>query len=422
VSTARPIVFESLSRILDAIGLVLLIWLGWRMFFNFDARLQDEAQFVALIGIIAGATDGKASRNVPIAMLAYVGIAMLSSAVHRWGVVSASPEPAWLSLFEPAYHLVVMAAFVYGTAYLLRTPLRLSWFVVLLMIGGFVLSAQMAFDRAITGYASNRDGTSFASVPQWGGIHGTSLVLTIVLPLMSMGMVTRRSVWRVLASTILAAGLFAVAYVNGSRGGLVAMTVLAGSIALFAVLEATGQGRQARSVAASFAVVTVVTLLAVWLLRSNFANGSDLSGRTAIWEGAVRLAADHPWLGVGPGNYGQAIAASGFAADFPAEGLHNAHNLLLHTSLETGVVGALFLLLYLAWSVRACWRAWSAGCVPLVSIAILLTLGAIVVRLLSDVLIEAFLAAERTRLIVWMTLAAALALDRLPRSSARKPS
>jgi hypothetical protein len=417
-SGAFLLVAEGLSQIFDTAGLVLLTWLGWRMFFDFDSNLQGGALAVALIGMIAGSADAKAARNVPVALLAYVGIALLSAAVHRWSIVAASAEPVWLSLFDPAYHLIVMACFVYGVAYLLRTPLRLSWFVVLLMIATLVLSAQIAFDRASTGFVYNRAGTSLPSAPQWGGIHGTSLALTLGLPLASVGFAIRASVWRAIASAILAGGLFGVAYVNGSRGGLVAMGVVAGSIVLFAVLDVTNRRRQAPVVVAAVAILAVVLVLAVWSLRGHVADGANLSGRTLTWQAAARLLGEHPWLGVGPGNYALALSASGYGASFPPgydAGLHNAHNLLLHTSVEVGVLGALCLLLFLAWTLRACWRASSAGYVPMVSLGILLALEGFMVRSLSDVLIDAFVAVERTRLIVWMFLAAALALDRLPR-------
>ena len=393
------------------------------MFFDFDSNLQGDALVVALIGIIAGAADGKAARSVPVAMLAYVGIALLSAAVHRWGLVSASADLGWLSLFRPAYHLVVMAAFVYGAAHLLRTPMRLSWFVILLMFATFVLSAQIAFDRASTGFVYVRSGSSLASVPQWSGIHGTGLALTLGLALASAGLATRGSWWRSMASAILAGGLFAVAYVNGSRGGLVAMGVVTGTIALFAVLEATGRRRPTALVFSSVATLAGVLVLVVWFLRGYVASGADLSGRTLLWQAAVRVIGDHPWLGVGPGNYGQAIAASGYAAGFPSNlvGVNNAHNLLLHAGVEIGVLGALCLLLFLAWALRACWRAWSAGYVPLVSLGLLLALEGFMVHSLSENFFDARAAVERTRLIVWMTLAASLALDRLPRSRIQNP-
>ncbi len=413
-ASAVPLVAEGLSRIFDAAGVLLLAWLGWRMFFDFDASLQDDALAVAVIGIIAGAADGKAARNIPIALLAYVGVGLLSAAVHQWSIVSASADPAWLSLFRPAYHLVVMAAFVYGAAYLLRTPLRLSWFVILLMIATVVLSAQIAFDRASTGFVYIRGGPSLPSVPQWGGIHGTSLALTLGFALALLGFASRVSVWRAMASVVLAGGLFAVAYVNGSRGGLVAMGVVAGSLALFVVMEATGRRRQEPVVVA---VLAGILVLAVWFLRGYLDYGSDLSGRTLMWQAAARLIGDYPWLGVGPGNYGQAIAASGYAADFPSHyvGLNNAHNLLLHAGVEVGVIGGLCLLLFLAWAFRACWRAWNAGDVPMISLGILLALVGFAVHSLTENFFDARAAVERTRLIVWMFLAAALALDRLPR-------
>ena len=127
--------------------------------------------------------DRASLKNAPPAMLAWVGLTLLSAAVHRWATISSAAEPAWLSLFTPASHLVVMAVFVYGTAHLLRTPSRLSWLVILMVMAVAVLSVQIAFDRAASGFVYVRGGPSLPSVPQWGGIHGTSLLLTLCLPL-----------------------------------------------------------------------------------------------------------------------------------------------------------------------------------------------------------------------------------------------
>ena len=116
-----------------------------------------------------------------------------------------------------------MVVFVYGAAHLLRTPARLSGLTVLLVGSIVILSAQILFDRAGSGFEYNRGGQNLPSIPHSGGIHGTSLWLTLGLPLASVGLVTGRFVWRGMASATLAVGLFVTAYLNGSRGGLVSM-------------------------------------------------------------------------------------------------------------------------------------------------------------------------------------------------------
>ena len=76
----------------------------------------------------------------------------------------------------------------------------------------------------------------------------------------------------------------------------------------------------------------------------------------------------------------------------------------------------------LAWALRACWRAWDAGYVPMVSLGILLALEGFMVHSLSENFFDARAAVERTRLIVWMILAATLVLDRLPQSRVQNPT
>lgn len=417
---AGTLLAEGLSRVADGVGLTLLVLLGWRMFFVFDSALQEYALVVGAIGVAACWADRRALKNAPVAMLAYVAIALLSAAVHRWPALAASADPVWLSLFAPGFHLVVMAVFVYGAAHLLRTPARLSWFVVLLVTAIAALSVQIVFDRAAAGFVYVRGGPSLPSVPQWGGIHGTSLLLTMGLPLASVMMVMRRTVWQAVAGAILAAGLLGTAYLNGSRGGLVAMALVIGAMILFAVVGSVSRRWQTQLMAAGVAVLSVGLVAGIWFLRSNLEHGQDLSGRTLMWDAASRLILDHPWLGVGPGNYYQAIVSGGYAKDFPSHyaGLPNAHNLLLHVAAEAGVIGALGLVLLMAWALRACWRTWRAGYLPMVSLGLMFALGGFLAHSLTENFLDARAEVERTRLVVWMVLAAVLAVERLPRSIA----
>ena len=416
-ASALSLVAEGFSRVADAVGVVLLAWLGWRMFFVFDSALQGRALVVGLVGTLACWADLRARKNAPLALLGYVGIGLLSAAVHRWSAVSSSPEPAWLSLFTPASHLAVMAVFIYGAAYLLRTPWRLSWFVVLVAASIGILAAQIAFDRASLGFVYERGGPSLPSVPHWSGIHGASLFLTMGLPLVSAIGLSGRSAARTLAASITIAGFLIVEFLNGSRGGLVAMVFVTAAMSVFAILNISRFRPRALVLWSATAVLSFGFAAFAWSQRGIVEGGENLSGRTFIWSGTARLALDHPWMGVGPGNYSQAIADSGYANFYLAHygGLHNAHNLFLHVGAESGVIGALCLTAFLAWSLWTCWRSWSNGHVPIVSLGIMFALLGFLVHSASENFLDARPEVERTRLLVWMILAGALGVQRLIR-------
>jgi hypothetical protein len=414
--SATVLVTEGLSRVADGVGLVLLAMLGGRMFFGFDSAFEGYAFMVGAIGLLSCWTNRAALKNIPVVLVAYVAIGLLSAAVHRWTAVAASVDSAWWSIFTPASHLVVMAVFIYGTAHLLRTGSRLTGFVVLMVLAVAVLAIEIAFDRVSAGFVYVRGGPSLPSAPHWGGIHGTSLLLTLALPMASAGILIRRSIWQVLAGAILACGFLVVGYLNGSRGGLVAMGLALTGMAVFAVANATRRSRQPL-VLGGVAVVGIALAAAIWLMRGRLERGEDLSGRTLMWDAAWRLIAEHPWLGVGPGNYYQAIVSGGYADSFQGKfiGFSNAHNLWLHVGAELGVFGVLCLSIVMLWALRVCWRRWTEGRLPMVAAGLLFALFGFMAHSLTENFLDARVEVERTRLVVWLVLAAVLALERLRR-------
>lgn len=414
---AASLVAEGFSRIADGVGVVLLALLGWRMFFVFDSALQTRALVVGLVGTLACWAHSHSRKNPPWALLGYVAIGLLSAAVHRWSTVSTSPESTWLSLFTPASHLAVMVVFVYGAAHILRTPERLSWFVVFMAAAISILAIQIAFDRAAAGFVYARGGVSLPSVPHWSGIHGASLALTVGLPLIAAMVVTRGAA-RMLAGVLVATGFLVVSYLNGSRGGLVSMAFVVAVIALLAVIARSRVRAKGLLMCGTVAILSLGAAAVMWSRRGSIENGENLSGRTLIWEATAKLTWDHPWLGVGPGNYAPAIAASGYAEDYLTRygGLHNAHNLFLHSSAEVGILGAVSLTLFLLWGMRAGWRSWAGGSgqVPVVSLGIMFALLGVITHSASENFLDARPDLDRTRLLVWTMLAAAVAVHRLP--------
>ena len=60
--------------------------------------------------------------------------------------------------------------------------------------------------------------------------------------------------------------------------------------------------------------------------------------RLAHWQAGLQMFADHPWLGVGIGNYG--VAYANYAPPHWYEALGHAHNIYINFLAETGVLGA----------------------------------------------------------------------------------
>jgi len=144
--------------------------------------------------------------------------------------------------------------------------------------------------------------------------------------------------------------------------------------------------------------------------------------RLPIWTAAAHIALDHPVIGVGPGRYTETVVWKGYAhAHFPwyphlGGGIDQAHNLVLHTAAETGILGAIFLLATWWTAVAACWRAWSAAVMPVLALGYGGALLTFFVRAQADNFLDNLVTTDRTRVVVSLLLGAALAIQRLTRA------
>ena len=91
--------------------------------------------------------------------------------------------------------------------------------------------------------------------------------------------------------------------------------------------------------------VNVTDVRGVNINDANFA----LVERLAHWQAAVTMAEEHPWLGVGLGNYATAYPAVRLL-NWP-NALGHAHNIYLNALAETGLVGLAAYVLLWAWVV-----------------------------------------------------------------------
>lgn len=132
------------------------------------------------------------------------------------------------------------------------------------------------------------------------------------------------------------AALAAVGLLRGGRTAallafLVAMLALAGAMGAFQSLSPTIVQRFSDA----WTALSIPDVATAEVTNANFAAVE----RLAHWQAALDMWRDHPWLGVGFGNY--AVVYPAYATGRWLDPLGHAHNYYLNVAAETGLVGLL---------------------------------------------------------------------------------
>lgn len=131
--------------------------------------------------------------------------------------------------------------------------------------------------------------------------------------------------------------LAATAAVLGLRNRRAAALTLTGAALLVAIIALAGVGWLPDSIAARLSdlggYVVGPDAARTEITDANF----SVMERLAHWDAGLRMFADHPWLGVGIGNYGANYA--GYAQAHWYEPLGHAHNVFINFLAETGALG-----------------------------------------------------------------------------------
>jgi O-antigen ligase len=158
----------------------------------------------------------------------------------------------------------------------------------------------------------------------------------------------------------LAAVAFTVMTASKSSLGLLPVALAAGCIYRFAWRR--GIDRAILSAALLLAVILAGAVLASWSgdLAHALADPTQLTGRTAIWQGEIGFIRDHLLLGSGFGSFSDTGAASllhNYVADAWVLNISQGHNAYLEILVTIGAVGfVLALLVFVAVPARAFWR------------------------------------------------------------------
>lgn len=196
-----------------------------------------------------------------------------------------------------------------------------------------------AFAQSVADYPSlfvNVGGhTLMRTVAVFPDPHMLSFYLGMTAPLaigIALAIPKRRYIFFIMATTILLADVLTF-----SRGGYLG---LAAGLAFLLATQQRYWSWRAKKIALAIMVACVVILLATpvgtrFFSSFNAQEGSN-QGRIAMWRAATDIVIEHPWLGVGLGNYSLTIKPSAEYRD-PIY----AHDLFLDIAAETGIINAI---------------------------------------------------------------------------------
>ena len=187
--------------------------------------------------------------------------------------------------------------------------------------------------------------------------HVSSLLMWSVIAVLWLG--EARLLGRAVTALLGVALLFGVV-LSGSRTGGLGVLMLA----LWGLLDRRLSGRSRLLL-----VLTPVVFAALWFGVTEWAhhsqqvfggeaqlNKADISSsRFGIWRNTVALIAQHPWAGVGWGEFNLAWSMTPFPGR-PVAFFDHTHNLPLQFAVELGLPLAALVLALLGW---ALWRGWA---------------------------------------------------------------
>jgi O-antigen ligase/tetratricopeptide (TPR) repeat protein len=261
---------------------------------------------------------------------------------------------------------------------------RARWFADLLVKCLLIVTAVMFLFSAVdlaSWYLGWPDGPPWPAlgfgfrppaIPRFGfALMRSNHLAAYVAPLASVVVacgVAATSQWR--RAGWLAFGLLLIGIVagTGSKGGTLGMLVGLGALAFGAWLARSAGSARFR-VTRTRLVLVALMLAALSLLgmltaayvmgRGGAAALRSAASRFDIWVVALRMLADYPLLGVGPGDFGLAYLQYRDPIQLTTPHSH-AHNMFLHTLATTGIAGGLAALWLVVTFLLAFWRLWRA--------------------------------------------------------------
>jgi O-antigen ligase len=294
--------------------------------------------------------------------------AIVSSAFIVLGVLSALWATDRHAALSATGRLAQGPLLVLVVASIVRTPKALMTISI-----AFVAGAAVSAAAGMSGL-THPDQTIVSSGRLSGGIGDPNYLAAVLVPGIALSLflaLTIRSKPMKVAIGLAGVASTAGVFLTESRGGLIALAVAAVGV----IVVAGSFRRQVILVLVVLGAFASCYLLLVappqsfHRITSFTSNGG--TGRTDIWTVAAKTFEQHPFFGVGAGNF--TVVEQSYAvdidqnlprADLVVQNHEPVHNTYLHVASELGSVGLLLFLGMLALAFTACWRAIKATSRP----------------------------------------------------------
>lgn len=263
---------------------------------------------------------------------------LLPAATHSFDVNALEVEIRYL-LFIPVYLMVR------------ELESSQQWFLVGVVLGAICIFVYGMYELYILRSAEDRYFISGAYMHHY---YGSIAVVTAFLALMSQHSLPRRLRWLCVIAFVLA---LISAILSGSRGSYVTALLAAVMWAalrlntrvfiLFVVaLGLLGISLYSSSSTVNYQIGRAVDDVIYYFTLDDFSaiphEKRSASSRLELWELSVRLIRDHPWLGIGRGNFkdhARRLMTEAQREDIMLDHSH-PHNAFLQVLISKGIVGA----------------------------------------------------------------------------------
>jgi O-antigen ligase len=319
-------------------GLALLLMQGaggaaWR-----SALAHSRAPLIALALMAAAALSSNMAGALPAGLATSAAAVCLLAAVVLWAGAAVRPSPLLYTSFFAAWLVTGVACVFIGLVQVFAPD----------AVNGQWIARSGIPGRAV---GNLRQPNHLSTLLLWSAVA--------VVPLMETAALRRHAVAKVALGVSFAAMLFGVV-LSGSRTGLLGVAGLVVWGLVDRRLSRTSRGLLLAS--PLICLVGWMLLGALSSLLNTGALGASTrlgenqdysSGRWSIWRDTVSLIAQHPWFGVGFGEFNFAWSLTP-VADRNPQFFDHTHNLPLHLVVELGVPLALLVLGLLVWGL---WQA-----------------------------------------------------------------
>ncbi len=304
---------------------------------NFSASpFADDYDSQRLLELAAATLAVVVLAAVPVARAAWLGVwarvpawtVVLVAGIGALGVASASLAPRPVYAFAEVASYALMCVGTVGVASLGRIAARSGLaLVAVLALGGYAVSV-LPFH--LIDLAMGAEDVWPARHLGFGNMRQVNHLQVWLLPLVWALAAAAAPGWKQAGLRSVASVTVALMIATNGRGILVALVV-----GLVVAVLAVRTSRRALLSEVAMSAVFGIGLWAVLFMGGVTAldkSEAGLSGRGELWVVALRMAAEHPWLGVGPMHFVYTPSPNGA----------HPHDLVLQIASEWGIPAALF--------------------------------------------------------------------------------